>query len=304
MSERLERFRKARTSASSVFAQVIQLNKKYDNPLYCCFEGEDYKYYGIRIESYKEKDYQKIIPLKCGGKKEVVRLYALIDKETTLNIRPFVYFIDRDFDNPIDKDEFDMYETPCYSVENLYTTTCAFERILVNELKVEETDELYEHCVKLFAQRQSEFHSGISLLNGWIYCQRRNEDPDNRLNLSSFNLNSLIETFNLSSVDFIDYDIAYLESEFDGSLSVEIDEVNTAREILDTNPQELYRGKFEIEFLYNFLTQLVQSINKKEAPFETRTKVRLNISKVNLISELSQYAKTPSCLKEHIKKSA
>lgn len=304
MSSRLDRFRKARTTASSVFAQIVQLNKKYENPLFCCFEGEDYKYYGIRVESLKQKDYEKIIPLKCGGKQEVTKLYALVSKEITLNFKTFVYFIDRDFDDQIDSSELNIYETPVYSVENFYTSICAFEKILVNELKIEETQSQFEYCMKLFKERQCEFHKGISLLNAWIYCQRKNECPDNKLNLSSFKINTLISSFTLQKVDFIGYDLEYLEGCFENSVKISENELLNAKVYLDESPQELYRGKFELEFLYNFITKLTQSINIKESPFEGTTKVGFNISKVNLMSEISQYAKTSECLKTYIRKSA
>lgn len=304
MSSRLETLRRSRSSASSIFTQIIQLNNKYENPLYCCFEGEDYKYYGVRVENIKQKDYEKLIPLKCGGKKEVIRLYSLIDKEETLNTKTFIYFIDRDFDDPFDSTISNIYETPVYSVENFYTTICAFEKILINELKIDETHAQFEYCMKMFSDRQAEFHNGISLFNAWIYAQRKNESNENKLNLSSFKLNSLISTFNLQNVTFIEYDIAYLEGLFPDSIQVSFDQVTELQDELNSCAQEKYRGKYELDFLYNFLSQLTQSINKKEHPFESNTKIGFNISKTNLMSEISQYARTSDCLKEYIKKSA
>ncbi len=303
MSDRLQKLKNSRKGAPAVFLKIIQLNKKYQSLLYCCFEGEDNKYYGVRIENFKQKDYEKIIPLKCGGKKEVLRLYEMIEGKTTLSTKTFIYFIDRDFDWQLDHTKKNIYETPCYSVENFYTSNCVFEKILTNELNVERTQDQFDFCKTLFRERQKEFHLGISLLNAWIYCHRKNESPEHKLNLSSFKLENIIKSFTIQKIEFIKYDINYLEKKFKNSLKIDSDDIIEAKKILDSNPQELYRGKFEIIFLRKFLLYLVESINKKESPFQLNKKTKFNINDHNLLSHISHYAKTLDCLKEYIRKS-
>ena len=302
MSERLQNLRKARSTASSVFAQILQLNSKYSSPLFCCFEGEDFKYYGIRIEQAKTKIHDKLIPLKCGGKKEVVRLYELISKEVTLDKRDIIYFVDRDFDESIGDLKNKIYETPHYSIENFYTTKCAFEKIISSELKIEETDPNYQFCIDTFITRQKEFHQGVLYLNAWIYCQRKAEVD--KLYLNEFKLNSLISNLTLDNASFNIYDKGFLCHCLPNAIDIPDEDISIAMSILEIKPQEKLRGKFEIEFLYEFITLLIQSINRKDAPFNNSTKVGLNLSKVNILSELSQYAKTPDCLKAYIKKCA
>ncbi|MBE7635116.1 DUF4435 domain-containing protein [Tenacibaculum finnmarkense genomovar ulcerans] len=302
MSNRLAKFRSARNSAASAFTQVIQLNNKYENPLFCCFEGEDFKYYGVRIEHISSLEYDKLIPIKCGGKKEVIRLRELISKEETVNTKKSVYFIDLDFDESIPNKNEVIYETPFYSIENFYTTQCAFEKILSSELKLEEINPEYQHSLTQFLERQKEFHSGALYLNAWIYCQRKaNTD---KLYLNEFKLSKIISDFSLNTLEFIDYDKDFLRSCLPNAVDIDDSEIQNAKDILKTNSQQSFRGKFEIEFLYDFLTLLIMEINKKEAPFNKCKKVSVNLSKVNILSELSQYAHTPKCLKEYIKKSA
>lgn len=302
MSSRLDAMRKARTNSSSVFAQILQLNSKYSNPLYCCFEGEDFKYYGVRVEQIKQKQHEKLIPLKCGGKKEVVRLYELVNKESTLEGRDFIYFIDLDFDGTIEALRESIYETPFYSIENFYTTKCAFEKILSSELKIDETDSCYDFCVDSFLERQSEFHQGVLYLNAWIYCQRKAETD--KLHLDNFKLNKLISSFKLEKIEFKAYDKNDLKAQLPNALDIEDADIQNAIDILKENPQEKFRGKFEVEFLYLFLTALIAKINSKVTPFNSCKKVGFGLSKTNILSELSQYALTPNCLKEYIKKSA
>ncbi len=302
MSNRLAEMRKARTTSASVFAQILQLNTKYSTPLFCCFEGEDFKYYGVRIDQAKQKEHEKLIPLKCGGKKEVIRLYELVNKETTLTERDFIYFVDLDFDSSINELKESIYETPYYSIENFYTTKCAFEKILSSELKINEGEALYEYCVQTFIERQTEFHQGVSYLNAWVYCQRMAEVQ--KLYLNEFKLNKLIDTFDIDKVSFKPYDKSDLVAQLPNAIDIEDAQITEAIGLLDVKPQEKYRGKFEIEFLYLFLVELISRINKKVTPFEKCKKVGLSISKANILSELSQYALTPGCLKEYIKKSA
>lgn len=301
MSNRLDSFRRARNSAASAFTQVIQLNKKYNNPLFCCFEGEDFKYYGVRIEQISSIVYDKIIPIKCGGKKEVIRLQKLISHEETVNTKKSLYFIDLDFDESISCKNEIIYETPFYSIENFYTTQCALEKIISSELKIEETNTEYQYSMSQFIERQKEFHNGVLYLNAWIYCQRKAET--NKLHLNEFKLSKIINQFSLDSLSFIDYDKTFLKSCMPNALEIEESDIQNAISILKNNSQQNFRGKFEIEFLYDFLTLLVGKINKKETPFQNCKKVSISLSKINILSELSQYAHTPICLKEYIKKS-
>ncbi len=294
--------RQARNTSSSVFAQILQLNSKYESPLFCCFEGEDFKYYGIRVEQIKVKQHDKTIALRCGGKKEVIRLYELVSKAETLNERDIIYFIDKDFDESIGELSDSIYETPCYSIENFYTTKCVFEKILTTELKIEETNPLYQYCIDIFSERQKEFHLGVLYLNAWIYCQRKaNVD---KLYLNEFKLNKLINSLSLEVLVFNAYDKNFLKDCFPNAIELSDLQISNAMEIIKDKPQEKFRGKFEIEFIYEFLTVLIQTINKKTSSFEKCKKVGLNLSKLNILSELSQYALTPDCLKEYIKKSA
>ena len=60
-----------------------------------------------------------------------------------------------------------------------------------------------------------------------------------------------------------------------------------------------FRGKQHLEFFRSFLGKLKEDRCKKSAReiFKLKGNVKLNLTKANSISELSQYAETPSCLK-------
>ncbi|MEZ8652053.1 hypothetical protein AB6D92_24275 [Vibrio splendidus] len=66
--------------------------------------------------------------------------------------------------------------------------------------------------------------------------------------------------------------------------------------------EDLLRGKQQLEFLRLFLTRLKDERSKKDnVIFSKRTPVKLQLSKANILSELSQYAVTTSCLVEYLK---
>jgi len=61
--------------------------------------------------------------------------------------------------------------------------------------------------------------------------------------------------------------------------------------------EELLRGKQQLEFLRVFLTHLREERSKKNnTTFSKKTPIKLQLSKANTLSELSQYAVTPNCL--------
>ncbi len=69
--------------------------KSYPLALYCFFEGEDSKYYGIRIKTIAMPD--KYFFLSCGGKDGVLKIHQIISSEEYYKSSKAAYFIDRDF---------------------------------------------------------------------------------------------------------------------------------------------------------------------------------------------------------------
>jgi hypothetical protein len=216
----------------------------------------------------------------------------------------FLYFVDRDFDPPINNSLQEVYETKVYSVENFYTTEEAFIRILKIEFNYTEVDREYKLLLDLFRKRQQEFHQKTAYLNAWIACQRDESisKSTGRLNLSDFNLASIITKIDLDNV-VSTYDKATLEHLL--PMSLVLDEIVVQNKIAafsKQNPQEIFRGKFEIDFLYAFIEAIKIEYNKSGARLKKKEGVQLNQSKKNLIAEFSQYATTPISLKEYLQK--
>src|SRR6185369_15479378 len=129
---KVESLRENRKGATVIFTQFALLKDKYADSIFCCFEGDDSKYYFHRIESETGYSPDNIIAFNCGGKKEVLRLYGMIKTKTEYSAIKFLYFIDKDFDAKTTNSE--IFETNTYSIENLYTTEEAFTRVVRCEL--------------------------------------------------------------------------------------------------------------------------------------------------------------------------
>src|ERR1035437_3532964 len=257
------KLRESRTRATVYFMGFSRLQNKYSDSIFCCFEGDDSKYYFKRIEDNTGYSAENIVPFNCDGKSEVLRMYRLIKSKSEYSDVKFLYFIDRDFDPTIKGILHGIYETPVYSIENFYTTIDAFIRILKIEFNYIEMDSEFKILLDLFVERQKEFHDQTKLFNAWIACQRRksNIESTSRLNLSSFNLAKIVSVINLDTIQS-NYDKQVLENLFPEAPEITDEEIaEKISEFDQLNFQQIFRGKYEIYFLYSFLEAIKIEIN-------------------------------------------
>lgn len=292
----VKNLRASRDKAVVVFTELTRLYKQYPSALYCFFEGEDSKYYGIRIKNIirPEKDFY----LYCKGKEGVLGIHRMLSARKHYANIIAAYFIDRDFDKSISEIGLNkIYETPCYSIENFYTSVQCFSEVLRTEFKLMESDENFERCVSLYIKLQEEFHNAVELLNTWIACQR---DKSSELNISNLSVSNLVN-IELNKIT-IRYVIDDLYRMFPGAITISQEELDARlTELRCSTRQKSFRGKFEIEFLLTFLQKLIHEANQGNYPYFTRKiKVVLSLSKRNIISDLSQCADTPDCLYSYL----
>lgn len=288
--------RSSRDKAVVVFTEFTRSYKQYPSALYCFFEGEDSKYYGIRVQNIARPE--KYIHFECKGKEGVLGIHKMLSSRKYYENAKTAYFIDRDFDRPISESGLNgIYETPCYSIENFYTSVECFSRILRNEFKLMESDENFARCVDLYLKLQAEFHDAVELLNTWIACQR---DNSSNLNISDISVLNFVKV-ELDKIT-VRYVIDDLNAKFPKAISISQAELNERQNELTSSPrQKNFRGKFEIEFLLTFLQKLMSEANQGNYPYFTRkVKVVLSCSKRTIISDLSQYADTPNCLYSYL----
>lgn len=303
---RIARLRESRTTYSVAFLKFTRIYARNKDCLICVFEGEDSKYYGIRINGTLGNDNWEIII--CGGKTQVIRLYTVISQNTLYKSASIAYFVDRDFDPPLPPLlRKNIYETPCYSIENLYTTKACFMRVLKNEFKMDpfdSKDQSYEKCVSHFVKTQQKFHKATTFLNVWIMLQRKKTRNKgiHQINLNNVSLGKLV-SINLDRIER-KYTITTLNKIFPNAIRLSNKVVNEkVAELGGQNLGEIFRGKYEIEFFRIFLLGLIADRRSMKPKYITcGGKTKLSLSRVNIISELSQYAETPDCLKDYLKK--
>ncbi len=293
----VENLRSARTRPPAIFMQFTRQYKQFNLALFCFFEGDDdSKYYGIRIKSYARPE--KDIYFKCNGKANVLDVHKIIESHGEYKSAKKAYFIDRDFDDSIyvtqTANSSAIYETPCYSIENLYTSITTFQEIIRNEFNIfPELETDFQKVVTLYALRQKNFHEEVALLNAWIACQR---NLGRTLNLSNYEIKKFVDI----SLDKIEskYTLVTLSNLFPDSASISQEAIEKKLdEFHSEGYQKCFRGKFELDFFCSFLKKLIEEANQASSCyFSTKLKVRLKISRDNIISTLSQYAENPPCL--------
>lgn len=265
----------------------------------CIVEGEDEKYYGLRVKIICNN----LTPvfIVCEGKKGVKDTFDLISSKKEYREGKIFYFVDRDFDALIENTS--IYETPYYSIENFYTGDETFSCILRNQFKLNEDDEEYRIAMDLFKERQREFHESTRYFNSWILLQRQlsSKGKMSRLNLSNINIKNFV-SINLNRV-IPKYDINKIHNYFSGAYKLLHEQVQDKfDELEDVNYQQVFRGKFEIQFLEKFLELIQEDIGSPEESsvyFKEKRSVSLNF--YDIVSQFSSFAETPDCLVDYIK---
>ncbi|MCQ2496167.1 MAG: DUF4435 domain-containing protein [Lachnospiraceae bacterium] len=298
----VQEMREARTKAVVVFTKFIQSKDRFDQDLFCFFEGEDIKYYEPRIEEYTEISYANIVSFDCGGKSGVLKIRSMIkEKGIYENVRK-AFFIDRDF-FPTDIEDEELYETPCYSVENFYTSKSAFARVLKTGFGINLNEDDFERCMNDFLRTQNCFHQSVTELNAWLKCQRRGEMECKKRNveLSNFKISEFFEKIAIDEVKLrkiIDTKILY--EKFPKALEINDKELaNEVYHMRGCNQSNDFRGKFELWFFKKVIDDL-RSKNKNNMYFkEHRECVKIDPN-VDTLLQLSLCADTPRCLKEFL----
>lgn len=288
------------------YMKFCSIYAKDNHRAICLVEGHDATYYRVRVNSICKGDRAEFV--KCGGKKQVIQTRELISKDAYYQHGKIFAFVDRDFDDLLENHL--IYETPCHSIENLYTSELAFRTIIKDEFKMDEYEDEsdFQTCIELYKDAQEKFHENIIEFNAWLICQNKKSKTEVvRLNLNHKQNTVMNEFINISltSVDKY-YDLAIINANFPYSAKVTMEEIEDAVKFLKTqNYQKVFRGKYEIDFLKKFLAILIETMNKRTlygTYFSKRRSISFKTTDSELISQLSQHAETPPCLSDYINK--
>lgn len=285
--------RKKNNSPATAIHKFILLKKDFKNDLFCFYEGKDGPYYYNRIIHNYGNNHHPII---CGNKKSVIRVYGHLSK--TYPTYKTSFFIDSDFDKKLNKDN--LYETPCYSIENFYTSEKVLKAILKNEFGLIETDEEFKSIIEIFNENRESFHSATTLLNSW-YAAAKEKALTNGVSVNASLDEKPPKEFIIVKIGSINssYNLNNILEKYPDSIKVTEEEVNQFVEKFDNSDKsKVFRGKYELDFMYKFLQFIIEDANVNKKYLKTKTK--FNVDKSMILSQLSNYAETPQCLVEYL----
>lgn len=278
------------------FHKFVLLSKGRFNDLFCFFEGKDCQYYSLRIKQYVRRNYH---PISCGNKNTVLETFMLFESSSDYKNHRKAFFVDTDFDVKINNSN--IYETPCYSVENLYANGQVLSEILKNEFGLCEEDKEFKILMGIFEENQNAFNNYTLLFNGW-YAALKDKKRREGLRSTKVNLDDkLPKNFIVLKIGFISsrYDLQRIKEFFPDAINVTEDEVNRSIEELKKSDLNFnLRGKYQLWFFCSFLQFIINDANKEKHILSKTTK--FNADRGHMISNLSQYALTPDCLIEYL----
>jgi len=308
---RVESMKEEGESYSVKFLEVTRIYSKDKSTLICLFEGKDEKYYANRLNIFNEQDCWRGV--NTGGRSSVLKLVEIIDNHLVYKNINYAGFIDKDFEDWFENPNPEkIYVTPCYSIENFYITESCFKQILSAEFNVTEFNENkddFKRCVDIYTDRLAEFLEGILVFNCWVKAHgimRRDDRSVKNLNVNNIKTKDLIR-INIDKSSVV-YDLKNPFSVFKNLSGFNFCQ-NALREASESfqNCDRLnsFRGKQQIDFIREIVLKLKNDrTSKVPVVFSEKGNVSISISKDNAISELSQYADTPTCLKSFLEKIA
>ncbi len=298
----IDQLRKSREKAQVAYQEFVLHAGKGKDGLFCFFEGKDNAYYVPRIKRFTDNYH----PIKCGGRDKVLDVYRLITIHSEYDKYKKAFFIDRDFNESLPPRNPPIFETPGYSIENFYVSMDVFKEILINELHLSEvSDEAFKVCIKIFTDRQKEFHQATALFNAWYACliEIRNKTGNQTgVNLDDKLPKDFIE-FTLDSV-VKKYDSEKIKQTFPQASEVSEDILNTKlAEFTNCDQCKVFRGKYEMLFLVTMIELILQDSSNLKKYVEQKIKFAFGekLSNEQAISIFSPYAETPETLNDYLK---
>lgn len=284
----LEQMRAKRGISEVLFKKFTEAREYFETHAFCFYEGEDGKYYDSRVAQYWGSNF---IPQVAGKKKEVLKVMQKIQADPLYADVCTMFFIDRDYDESLADTNDDLFETPCYSIENLYAQESVFRRILQSEFGLNLIDSDHHKCLADYRLRLDEFNQIIAKFNSVVKYQHQYA-PEVTCQFSK------VKTSHLAHIEMGQVTKA---SRHDEQINKLISKLNADTELLDTLEKELLkentphlvlRGKNQLDFLVSIIMRL-KDLNATGGYFSRKlNNVHINLTD-NRLSELSQYAITP-----------
>lgn len=292
----LEEMRSGRESANTAFINFTDSYDYFPTHIFCFYEGEDGKYYNQKIKTVLGDN---VISIKVGNKKEVIKIWRKIKADTNYDGVSKCFFVDRDMDEPPEDIDKNLYITPCYSIENLYISQNVFANILKSEFSCDIYDEDYSKCMDAFTKLQNQFNEIMLEYNALILIRKRKELGNGKVSLSKYKTSNLV-VIDINKVQK-HYKYEEMIDDLKKELSASEDDISKSISELKSRGDynTVFRGKNQLDFFASLIMELKKLHRDNQFFARKHCSVSINITS-NRLSELSQYAEFPDCLKEFL----
>jgi len=288
---------KKRADASVIYSRFTLLIPLYgEDAIYCFVEGYDMPYYRPIVQNVCQNPPVEII---CNGKSSVIAANIFIEAKEDSRRYAKRYFVDRDFDNN-DNLPDTIFITDGYAIENYYLSDRCVSSILETEFKMSRVKypDNYTNCMDLFHSEHEKFLEGISLFNAWYSClynspvwDRRDVSLDNSFPKEWLSLK-------IGDIRY-SYKLSDIEKKYKNAPQLEDSVVYTEKAKLQAKGHMFYRGKYEMQFLFEFL-RFIQNEPQKSRIYSVAS-CSIPFNQNTMLSTFSQYADVSENLYNYIK---
>jgi len=287
MAMNVQALRDSRNTLQSRYTEFNHIKSTSPHVFIAFFEGYDAPYYAPFIEQIANRKVEQII---CGNKKAVIAVHDNLFQKNVLKDCITGFFIDRDFDDNSTLSHWkDYYVTSGYSIENYYCSLACFEQILKWMFHYNCAHKDYQVHLNNFLFMQAQYNYAILEFNAWYCTQKRTyTNPDISLDdkIASNYVDCNFQNYTITKK----YTLTQVYRDYPKAKQVDIADIRRNESWIRNDMVANLRGKFELRFLINYLTELRDYLKDgKHCPFEPRN-VRFNVSFDDAISSLAQYA--------------
>uniref|UniRef100_UPI004028ED4C DUF4435 domain-containing protein n=1 Tax=Prevotella sp. TaxID=59823 RepID=UPI004028ED4C len=289
---------KSKTIDFAVCKQKYLL-KKNQGKIICFVEGKyDSDYYLDKFRNHLGDGFEIIV---CSNKKNVLKAYSEFYDSDHKKVK-MGFFTDNDFDEDLNNPL--IFVTDRYSIENYYCSISALNNILLYGLKIQNNSEVndviayYQVCANKFHQIVAEFNSFYSI----IKMKQRQNNVTYKICLENhfpskfaeIDVDNCIKKYNLVSL--------LAEYSLPSSLISQEEVDNEIRKLMEKDPFNSFRGKYELEFTIKFITKIKNEANQKIPSSKVKQKISATINNVCFMSDYAQYADIAEGLIDYLQK--
>lgn len=297
--ERIDQLRNARNSPHVSFMEYLKMRSKSAD-VFLIFEGRQCPSLYMKWVTQQ---------LKCGkiggqviarGKKNVLALREIIQKNVNTCMNPDMYFVDKDYDDEPKLGTFsDVYVSRGYSIENEVSNWDVLEPFIRAYFDIADSSDQDA----LLAAKSSFHQIFASYIHQSKECQRVIFICRTR----SLHCLPGESVFDYLNIDWSNANVRQTYSSIEALLSALKVEGKDRSEILtqliindasfdSLDPTRDWRGKFHFSFVKKFLIFLRDARSAGTLPFSRPSKVDADPSHPGVLGALGGFSPTPECL--------